>query len=622
MKPKKGLVAGLLLSSLFLMVCQVTDSLFGQVESPFEVRREFENVWAGADPSNLPRLTDSDWHAFQAGSWVTTDENGEGWLDIDDCLLIYVFQTSQLVKSACPKSDLTSGNVTCSLEGTSAFNNSCGSQVVIQTPSASFNLTGTWVSVTYLPQSEVTIILVPEGNILAQPVTEASTFALESPTTVRAGQFWYTMPDDRLTAIDGLQPRTPHDLSELPAVLDNFQLRPWIYRIQERARRDRVPLITVPPQILAVEVPELIPAQSSANNPVFGTLSFQDPDRDITNARVEVLDSDLRSPGIEVRLPENAVGSSSGELELAVYCRNQSGSVRAAISLLDRAGYESDPFEFAYFCESEPPTETPTPPNLVLSNVEILADPGINAQGQVVFPVLLEIKNLGDLPADPFKLSASFTGPNGTFGTPIYFPGGDPEFYAFIEAPLAGNEDILVEAEILLAAPNQGQEVSVQVLADSCAGEEFVPEFCRVAESDETDNTSTALNLILPANTRPVVSITQPVQNPEQFDPTYRFDGLESGRWYADVRLSGAATDKEDGTLSGSSLVWTTNRTDLQDEVLGTGRTLSTRLYSSQTCQAEGIIGDWHSITLTATDSNGQSSSQTRRIYIWTTCIL
>ena len=74
------------------------------------------------------------------------------------------------------------------------------------------------------------------------------------------------------------------------------------------------------------------------------------------------------------------------------------------------------------------------------------------------------------------------------------------------------------------------------------------------------------------------------------------------------------ATDPEDGELTGSALVWTTDQTAIQDAALGTGKTVKVRLYSD-TC-----TGTRHEITLTATDSSGNVRTALRRIFIWTLC--
>lgn len=81
-----------------------------------------------------------------------------------------------------------------------------------------------------------------------------------------------------------------------------------------------------------------------------------------------------------------------------------------------------------------------------------------------------------------------------------------------------------------------------------------------------------------PENTPPTASIVSPADG----------DAFDEG---SSVTFQGSATDTEDGTLTGSSLVWTS---DL-DGQLGTGETVETSSLSA---------GD-HTISLTATDSDG-----------------
>lgn len=109
----------------------------------------------------------------------------------------------------------------------------------------------------------------------------------------------------------------------------------------------------------------------------------------------------------------------------------------------------------------------------------------------------------------------------------------------------------------------------------------------------------------------PSVAITTPSSD---IDKVY--DGFDEGRgqWYADVQLVGNATDPEDGTLTGASLVWTTDQSGLQNAVLGTGTSLTVRLYSNE------CTGVTHTITLSATDSSGNTRTAVVRIRIWTLC--
>ncbi|MFA6008716.1 MAG: PKD domain-containing protein [Desulfobacteraceae bacterium] len=98
-----------------------------------------------------------------------------------------------------------------------------------------------------------------------------------------------------------------------------------------------------------------------------------------------------------------------------------------------------------------------------------------------------------------------------------------------------------------------------------------------VSDNFTTPGTGTATSIITINNTFPTVSITSPASNSSFYEN-------------ADVSLSGVANDPEDGSLTGTSLVW---RSSLSG-VIGTGTPLV----------IDTLVEGTHSITLTATDSN------------------
>lgn len=99
--------------------------------------------------------------------------------------------------------------------------------------------------------------------------------------------------------------------------------------------------------------------------------------------------------------------------------------------------------------------------------------------------------------------------------------------------------------------------------------------------SDTLAGTGTATIVIAINNTFPTVSITSPDNNSSFYEN-------------ANVSLSGVASDPEDGSLTGASLVWRSNLSG----VVGTGTPFMTT----------ALIKGTHSITLTATDSNDAST--------------
>jgi hypothetical protein len=217
----------------------------GGLKSDAQVKRSATRVWAGpGGASTLPELNDGGWHDLGAGSLVTTDANGEGWVQFSDCMLIYVFRTSKLRKSACPRSSLTGGNVTCAEEGTSAFNNQCASQIIIQTPTIQLELNGTWLKVSYLPDLQLSVVEVWEGSATVWPVLDAEDYSLGNVDEVDEGRSWFTVPDDVLGEMGDLPVRS--SLDNLPPVIEE-RLQPWQAQALARAEDDDVSPPVPPP---------------------------------------------------------------------------------------------------------------------------------------------------------------------------------------------------------------------------------------------------------------------------------------------------------------------------------------------------------------------------------------
>ena len=265
---RRVLAIAILVAAMCLAGCSkvtptptVDKSKVVQVQATARVKRETPEVWAGnAEP--LPKLPHSSWSGLDPGGQVTTDHMGEAKLDIDGCMYIYVFlDSAQLVRRGCRKDAAISGSTSCSVQGTSTYNNSCASEVIIQTLSVEIQLQGTWLAVTYLPGLELSLVQGFEGEARVLPVTEIDQHKLveeDEAIDLGPGSFTYTAPDARLAEVGqiaGLEARQRHALeqlgsfqdadsfvSQLQRLADEPNLAAWMRRTAERAEMDNVPL--------------------------------------------------------------------------------------------------------------------------------------------------------------------------------------------------------------------------------------------------------------------------------------------------------------------------------------------------------------------------------------------
>jgi len=217
-----------------------------ETELAFEVQRQTPVVEIGSATPLAP-IGDNAWRPLPAGYLVTTDASGEALLEAEAAAglcRVYVFRLATLSIRACPKSTYSGGNASC-LEELSAAYSECSGHLIM-TPSGQAQVVGSWVSVTYLPQSQLTLVIVLEGKVSVWPVLELTDRVLASSSIPLAGgEFLYTMPDDMLRETAGLPGRTPLPLEQLPPLIDALGLEPWMERVRERAGQDGVP--TPPP---------------------------------------------------------------------------------------------------------------------------------------------------------------------------------------------------------------------------------------------------------------------------------------------------------------------------------------------------------------------------------------
>jgi hypothetical protein len=244
-------LAGLVLVALAL-VCTGCDG----VEIDFEVKRLLPKVLVdfnlGGGKSTSEWLNDNVYHDLPSGSMVWVDSAGEallrGTLDNNQQCHIHVFQLTSLETKGCAKSQYTGGNtVTCQEEGSAAYKE-CNKNIQ-ETPSGKVEIRGSWLSLTYLPEHQLTLVIMAEGMARVWPVTQFEERVLGEEIVVEAQQFLYTAPDEvlaELGPIAGIPPRQALPVEELPPLVEKLGIEDWVLRAIEQAGEDGKPIVVGP----------------------------------------------------------------------------------------------------------------------------------------------------------------------------------------------------------------------------------------------------------------------------------------------------------------------------------------------------------------------------------------
>ena len=174
-----------LLLGLLLAACGGDN--FGVIaRGNFDVRANLDQSWATlSDPDQFVKL-DTSWHSLVRDGFVSADTLGQaemcptsqlsgGACPASEACHIYVFWSSELKYSSCQES---ASSALCVFDGSAVFRD-C--PVGVQTLSADVQGLGTWFSVTYLWESQMTIVVVFAGQVQVQPVTLLRFTPLERP---------------------------------------------------------------------------------------------------------------------------------------------------------------------------------------------------------------------------------------------------------------------------------------------------------------------------------------------------------------------------------------------------------------------------------------------------------
>jgi hypothetical protein len=164
---------------------------------------------------------------------------------------------------------------------------------------------------------------------------------------------------------------------------------------------------------------------------------------------------------------------------------------------------------FAMFFVEDPNLHVTPGPGLRADGPRFLADlvvtdfritgSAVSTRAGIEIPVRVEVTNRGDGSAAVFKVEIQYSGRARDFLSATFtVPGQESAAQPFTWTALARTRSAAFIGRVIIPAFERGATITIRALADSCAGEEFMPDYCRVQESNESNNISTAVTISLP----------------------------------------------------------------------------------------------------------------------------
>jgi hypothetical protein len=148
-----------------------------------------------------------------------------------------------------------------------------------------------------------------------------------------------------------------------------------------------------------------------------------------------------------------------------------------------------------------PPIIFPIPfvqPDLVVTDFNRIGPVTVRADGFQEVPVRVVIENQGNGTAGKFRVSARYITSQGDFMRPFTVVGQSNMWRPTTMASMFPGETVALEGKLLGYPSTSGVTVDFYIKADSCDSDEFMPNYCRVNESNETNNDSDVITVFLP----------------------------------------------------------------------------------------------------------------------------
>lgn len=141
-------------------------------------------------------------------------------------------------------------------------------------------------------------------------------------------------------------------------------------------------------------------------------------------------------------------------------------------------------------------------PDLIVSSFRVTGAPRVLPSGNVTVPVQVALSNRGVDIAGRFKIHAEARATGSDFYVvplqPVMGATSDSGWYAWTVSALFPGRTVSFTANVLFTRVWRGKTVALRAFADSCSGEEFMPSYCRIHETVETNNDSTSRSIFIP----------------------------------------------------------------------------------------------------------------------------
>lgn len=137
-------------------------------------------------------------------------------------------------------------------------------------------------------------------------------------------------------------------------------------------------------------------------------------------------------------------------------------------------------------------------PDLVVVAFEVKGAVTLDKENRAVVPVHVAVKNQGDAEAGAFKIAAMYTGLDGPHVAALVVKGQSDPRYVHTRGVLKPGMEVVFNGTVVFHPSEQGMEIPLYVVADSCNEEQDMPSYCRVDERIEKNNQSGPVSVVLP----------------------------------------------------------------------------------------------------------------------------